>query len=733
MSHIYGCLLLQEVRLFAGEDQYLKQELPHCEIFYNNHPSNTQAHTKNRASTMIIVNRSMFKNHTISPIHLHQDLKGHVQGIHFAPTNSHTHPPFQLFNVYLPSGDYISMKAMMVHMTKFKNGLHTFMGGDFNFVTSLEDTTSSTLPPLGLRDMWGLVMEHLGLSEATQPIHTQYSITKDPASPHNHSGRLDKWFHSFSEGELALLTPVCSIRSRPKIGSLKALSAPPQDHLPIALSYVSTAPPKKRAFPHTPAHIPLSPLFRSVFAKLWFDQEGNLPSPPQRWRVQNELIRKVAKEVAKLEKPDKSELATYSGLITVIRLLSITPTPDIEQAKAVISRFSLQPLSYHHDNTPNTHPYLKSLNILIKKHGEAEPVDADFVLPPTDPPVVNLLDPARSHTRPNFVKKAKVFLPSTRKRLRALRSSLDDPPSDSPLDMGVITKGFWGGLWEEVKLRPGSKRDRLLKKLMRKYKKRIDLGRIQLPDIEMVTRIILKSGDSSAGPDGIPFSAYRALVDIVAPNLLELILFLMEGNPPPPDFNFGLLHLLPKLDTFLIKDTRPITVTNAGNRLLASVLVECITPALQVLIDKRQKMFLPPRQMTDHVRDLNDKFYSSLSKKEQMLILFVDNSKAFDSIHQTFIKDMLSLVGFPAWVRNIINALLTEVEVSPVLANDASLRIKIRRGVKQGCPLSPLLFILVNDMLVSALTDLPASELAIYAAADDLAIGTPKHFLSFIN
>jgi ribonuclease HI len=108
-----------------------------------------------------------------------------------------------------------------------------------------------------------------------------------------------------------------------------------------------------------------------------------------------------------------------------------------------------------------------------------------------------------------------------------------------------------------------------------------------------------------------------------------------------------------------------------------------------------------------------------------MLILFVDNSKAFDSIHQTFIKDMLSLVGFPAWVRNIINALLTEVEVSPVLANDASLRIKIRRGVKQGCPLSPLLFILVNGMLISALTDLPASELAIYAAADDLAIGTP--------
>ena len=210
MSHIYGCLLLQEVRLFAGEDHYLKQELPHCEIFYNNHPSNTQAHTKNRASTMIIINRSMLKNHTVSPIHLHQDLQGHVQGI----TNSHTHPPFQLFNVYLPSGDYISMKAMMVHMTKLKNDLHTFMGGDFNFVTSLEDTTSSTLPPLGLRDMWGLVMEHLGLSEATQPIHTQYSITKDPASPHNHSGRLDRWFHSFSEGELALLTPVCSIRSR---------------------------------------------------------------------------------------------------------------------------------------------------------------------------------------------------------------------------------------------------------------------------------------------------------------------------------------------------------------------------------------------------------------------------------------------------------------------------------------------------------------------------------------
>ena len=213
--------------------------------------------------------------------------------------------------------------------------------------------------------------------------------------------------------------------------------------------------------------------------------------------------------------------------MSVIRLLSQTPNPNIEQAKLIISRFSLRPLTLHSDNSPNTLPYLDSLNKIILEHGVAESADPLIPPPPPDPSEPNILDPSRNPVRQNFVKKIKVCLPSTRKRLRALRASLNDPISDSPPEMGAIIKIFWGGLWEEETLKPGSKRDKLAQKLLKKFHKRIDLTLIQKPTIETVTKVILNSGDSSSGPEGIPFSAYRALVDIVAPNLLSLSLYLI--------------------------------------------------------------------------------------------------------------------------------------------------------------------------------------------------------------
>jgi ribonuclease HI len=258
------------------------------------------------------------------------------------------------------------------------------------------------------------------------------------------------------------------------------------------------------------------------------------------------------------------------------------------------------------------------------------------------------------------------------------------------------------------------------------YKKKVSPELIKKPDIFMVTRAIMGANDSAAGPDGIPFGAYKAILDIAATELLELIKHLMAGNPPPENFNFGLLHLLPKLDSGLVEDTRPITVTNSYNRLVAAILVECLTPALDALIDPSQKMFITGRHMTDLVTDINETYYKAVREEKEEYILFLDTRKAFDSIHHDYLLEIISHVGLPTWAVNIITSMLHQVRVSPVLANDASLLIWIRRGVKQGCPLSPLLFVLCYDPLIHAMQTIfeDESTLTVFAAADDIAVAT---------
>ena len=169
-----------------------------------------------------------------------------------------------------------------------------------------------------------------------------------------------------------------------------------------------------------------------------------------------------------------------------------------------------------------------------------------------------------------------------------------------------------------------------------------------------------------------------------------------------------------------VEDTRPISVNYAGNRIVARTLFLAVAGASQKLIGDYQRMFLPGRKMTDHLHDLNASYYRKVQDNLDYFILFADNAKAFDSIHHDFIICALTKQGFPEWFVNAVTNLLTAVCVSPALSPDFTINIK--RGVKQGCPLSPLLFILCYDILQFKLS--PLENIKVKAAADDLAIET---------
>ena len=255
---------------------------------------------------------------------------------------------------------------------------------------------------------------------------------------------------------------------------------------------------------------------------------------------------------------------------------------------------------------------------------------------------------------------------------------------------------------------------------LRQYNKRIDTSQLEKPDLEGVRGAILLPKNTSPGPDGIPFAAWRATVDLAAPILHAVMNSLCSGQPPPAGFNHALLFLLPKKKTDLVFDTRPLSVTNTDNRILAALMAKVIMPSVLELIDLAQKGLGNGRSGADHTVDINEFFYEGVEEKIDRYLFLLDTAKAFDSIDHKWITLMLAKTKFPQWFQSFVKAALSEVRVAPFFGKSVTEWIPIERGVKQGCPLSPLLFIIAYDPLLHRLRSL--TNISSYAFADDLAI-----------
>ena len=109
-----------------------------------------------------------------------------------------------------------------------------------------------------------------------------------------------------------------------------------------------------------------------------------------------------------------------------------------------------------------------------------------------------------------------------------------------------------------------------------------------------------------------------------------------------------------------------------------------------------------------------------MEKDEERFLFLLDTAKAFDSLDHSYILHVLNHVHFPSWFCRFIKSCLSHVSVSPFFGHSTKIWIDIERGVKQGCPLSPLLFIIAYDPLLFFLKG--CHGLSCYAFADDIAI-----------
>ncbi|WVZ91735.1 hypothetical protein U9M48_037868 [Paspalum notatum var. saurae] len=241
--------------------------------------------------------------------------------------------------------------------------------------------------------------------------------------------------------------------------------------------------------------------------------------------------------------------------------------------------------------------------------------------------------------------------------------------------------------------------------------------------------------DKAPGPDGFTGLFYKMAWSVIKNDVMNVsnALWSLDLRSLYLLNDAYIVLLKKKDDAAELKDFRPISLIHSLSKLITKLLAVRLAPKLDSLISPNQSAFIKARCIHDNFQTVQLTCKLLHKKKLPSVLLKIDLARAFDSVAWPFLLEVLEFLGFSRRWRDWIAGILSTSSTKILVNGRPGKRIFHVRGLRQGDPLSPMLFVIVMEMLSGLISfadragfltnlQLPTFRSRAFLYADDLVI-----------
>ena len=230
-------------------------------------------------------------------------------------------------------------------------------------------------------------------------------------------------------------------------------------------------------------------------------------------------------------------------------------------------------------------------------------------------------------------------------------------------------------------------------------------GELTLDELSKAAKYL--PSNRAPGPDGLPAEFYKEFWPELGPILLRVANEAFRAGLLPASQRTGYITLIPKKgDLEDLGNWRPITLLNADYKAISKAVYNRLAAVAPLVIGSHQAA-TPKRFIHTQTRLIQDIVDMATPLGRDGGILFLDQQKAFDRVDWAFLDAVLAKKGFGPgflrWISTLRNQGRSRVIVNGLLTRP----FQLSRGVRQGDPLSPLLYCIAIEALADAILSDP--------------------------